>query len=95
MSEYESLNEEEWLKSTLELDSAVFDLAQDLEESSLELKKKEEKYQKLEGDRTSKETEWLVGENSLRGKLRQMEEKKLRLKVEYEEKFKVRNNGCS
>ena len=54
----------------------------------MELKKKEENYEKLEGDYTSKETEWLIAENTLRGKLRQMEEKKLRQKVEYEEKFK-------
>ena len=87
MSETESLDEE-WLQKTLALDSAVVDLAQNLEESSLELKKKEEKYEKLEGDYSSKETEWLIGENTLRGKLRQMEEKKLRQKVEYEEKFK-------
>jgi len=88
MSDNELLNEEEWLKNTVELDSAVSDLAQELEENSLELEKKEEKYRKLEEDDTFKETGWLIGENSLRGKLRQMEEKKLRIKLESEEKFK-------
>ena len=82
------LNEEEWLKTTIELDSAVFELAQDLETTSLQLKTTEDKYLKLENEFTTKETEWIVGNSTLRGKLRQIEEQKLRQKIEYEEKFK-------
>ena len=82
------LNEEEWLKTTIELDSAVFELAQDLETTTLQLKTTEDKYLKLENEFTTKETEWIVGNNNLRGKLRQIEEQKLRQKIEYEEKFK-------
>ena len=81
-------HEEVWLKTTIELDSAVFELAQDLETTTLQLKTTEDKYLKLENEFTTKETEWIVGNNTLRGKLRQIEEQKLRQKIEYEEKFK-------
>ena len=81
-------HEEVWLKTTIELDSAVFELAQDLETTTLQLKTTEDKYLKLENEFTNKETEWIVGNNTLRGKLRQIEEQKLRQKIEYEEKFK-------
>lgn len=82
------LNEEEWLKSTIELDSAVFELAQDLETTTLQLKTTEDKYLKLENEFTTKETEWIVGNSTLREKLRQIEEQKLRQKIEHIEKFK-------
>ena len=57
MSDSETLDEEEWLKKIVTLDSAVFDLAQDLEESSLELKVNF--FANIMDDELLKQSDWL------------------------------------
>lgn len=79
---------EDWLQTLKEIDLNVLEFAQDNESLNLRLKTLEKSYHELEEESTTKETEWITGENDLRGKLRRIEEEKLQLTVEYEEKFK-------
>ena len=72
---------EDWLQTLKEIDLNVLEFAQDNESLNLRLKTLEKSYHELEEESTTKETEWITGENDLRGKLRRIEEEKLQLTV--------------
>jgi len=79
---------EDLLNQLDNIESNIFELIQEKEATSLKLKTIDEKHRRVEADLESKEKKYSVEENCSREKLKQLEEQKLQMRFEYEERFK-------
>ena len=79
---------EDLLNQLESIESNIFELIEEKEATSLKLKKIDEKHRQVEVDLETREKKHSVEENCFREKLKQLEEQKLQMRFEYEERFK-------
>jgi len=79
---------EDLLNQLDQIESNIFELIDEKEATSFELKAIDEKNRQVEADLEFKEKKHSVEENCFREKLKQLEEQKLQMRFEYEERFK-------
>jgi len=79
---------EDLLNQLNEIEFNVHELIQEKEATSLKSRTIDEKQRRVEADLESKEKKYTIEENCFREKLKQIEEQKLQMRFEYEERFK-------
>ena len=79
---------EDLLNQLESIESNIFELIEEKEATSLKLKNIDEKHRQVEVDLETREKKHSFEENCFREKIKQLEEQKLQMRFEYEERFK-------